>query len=84
MSLPICLPPAPNWYSSSILDTGPGGEVAYGAKNHIVVIHPLDEDETTEKGSDCGNWRGEDSKSGEKRFPQVHVTYQAHGEKAKV
>ena len=78
MSSSLCLPPAPNWYSSCILDTSPSGLVAYGAKNHLVVVKSL----AAPQGSERDNWRNETKE--DRQFPQVHVTYQAHSEKAKV
>ena len=39
------LPPAANWYSANILAAGPGGWLAWGAKNSLVLLHDGDEAE---------------------------------------
>ena len=44
------LPPAANWYSANILAAGPGGWLAWGAKNSLVLLHDGDEAGDTEGG----------------------------------
>ena len=37
----VAIPPAPNWYGSSLADWGGGGDVyAYAARNAIVLLRP--------------------------------------------
>ena len=62
------LPPAANWYSANILAAGPGGWLAWGAKNSLVLLH----DGEAEAGDTEGG------------YPRVLTQHEATGERGKV
>ena len=49
------LPPAPNWFSGSLVSSSPvGGWVVYGAKNYLVLLnHQTQAVEDSSKNLDC-------------------------------
>ena len=65
----ISLPPASNWFSANILAAGPGGWVAWGAKNGLVLLRDNDNDDDSDNDSD---------------YPRVISHTEAHGERCKV
>ena len=65
----ITLPPASNWFSANILAAGPGGWVAWGAKNSLVLCR--DSDESDESDNEGG-------------YPRVICHSDASSEKSKV
>ena len=64
----ISLPPASNWFSANILAAGPGGWVAWGAKNGLVLLR--DNDDESDDDSD--------------QYPRVISHSDAHSERCKV
>ena len=64
----MSLPPASNWFSANILAAGPGGWVAWGAKNGLVLLR--DNDDESDDESD--------------HYPRVISHSDAHSERCKV
>ena len=66
----ISLPPASNWFSANILAAGPGGWVAWGAKNGLVLLRDSDDDD--------------DESDNDSDYPRVISHNDAHSERCKV
>ena len=70
----ITLPPAPNWFSSSLVSCSHQGWLVFGAKNCLVFVEHQHQD------GEEGNWR----EAGRGKEPKVEIHYDAHGDRAKV
>ena len=76
------LPPAPNWFSSSLVSCSPTGWVVYGAKNSLVLLL----NEAVEDSSSNQDWREMKGSLEEKvkDYPRVVIHTDAHNDRAKV